>query len=198
MTFTSRANLVSPFTTDLQSVEHDVRSILNRRFRGDTQIREGIYQAAKYFLESGRSQRRRAILIFTDNFGGHQRSEAAVVTNLWEADAVLSGIVVPPRRPPGAPNGPFGTIGERLVASMFAGIDAIAQKTGGEALHSADPGSELTQMMHRIRNRYSLYYPMPEGAPGSVRSIRVELTAEAQGQVRGAPVLARKAYTLTK
>jgi VWFA-related protein len=26
MTFTSRANLVSPFTTDLQSVEHDVRN----------------------------------------------------------------------------------------------------------------------------------------------------------------------------
>ena len=88
------------------------------------------------------------------------------------------------------------------MARMFAGIDAIAQKTGGEALHSDDPGSELAQMMHRIRNRYSLYYPTPKGAPGaelgSVRSIRVELTAEAQEHFNGARILARKAYTLSR
>jgi len=195
MTFTSGANLVSPFTTDLDSVEHGMRGILNRPFRGGTQIREAIYEAANYFLATGRSQRRRAILIITDNLGGHKRSESAVVTNLWEADAVLSGIVVPPRRPRGSRNDPLA---ELMLSKMFAGIDAIAEKTGGEALHSADPGSELTQMIHRIRNRYSLYYPTPKATPGSVRSIRVELTAEAQEHLHGAHVLARRAYTLSR
>ena len=191
MTFTSRANLVSPFTTDLDSVEHDIRGIINRPFRGSTQIREAIYEAADYFLASGRSQRRRAILIVTDNFGGHRRSEAAVVTNLWEADAILSGIVVPPRRPRGAPADPIAKL-------MFAGIDAIAQKTGGEALHSDDPGTALWQMIHRIRNRYSLYYPTPKGTPGSIRSVRVQLSDEARHRLQGAQVLARKTYTLNK
>jgi VWFA-related protein len=195
MTFTTGATLVSPFTTDLDSIERDIRGILNRPFRGGTQIREAIYEAANYFLASGRSQRRRAILIITDNLGGHKRSESAVVTNLWEADAVLSGIVVPPRRPRRAPK---DALAELLLEKMFAGIDTIAQKTGGEALHSDDPGSELAQVMHRIRNRYSLYYPTPKGAPGSVRSIRVELTAETQRRFRGARVLARKAYTLNR
>ena len=195
MTFTTGASLVSPFTTDLDAIEREIRGILNRPFRGGTQIREAIYEAANYFLASARSQHRRAVLIITDNLGGHRRSEAAVVTNLWEADAVLSGIVVPPRRPRGASKDPLA---ELLLAKMFAGIDAIAQKTGGEALHSDDPSSELAQLMHRIRNRYSLYYPTPKGAPGSVRSIRVELKAEAQGHLYGARVLARKAYTLNR
>src|ERR1700682_5605313 len=115
MTFTTGASLVSPFTTDLDSVERDIRGILNRPFRGGTQIREAIYEAANYFLASGRSQRRRAILIITDNLGGHRRSEAAVVTNLWEADAVLSGIVVSPRGSGGAPK---DSLAELLVAKV--------------------------------------------------------------------------------
>ena len=72
MTFTSSAAVVSPFTTDLESVEHTIRGILDHHFRGNTQIREGIYQAADYFIRSERSQRRRAILVITDNMGGHK------------------------------------------------------------------------------------------------------------------------------
>jgi VWFA-related protein len=196
MTFTSKATVVSPFTTNLESIEHDIQGMLSHRFRGSTQIREGIYEAANYFIRSERTQRRRAILVITDNMGGHKRSEAEVVTNLWEADAVLSGIVVPPRRARGFSNDPFGPIGELLAAKMFAGIDGIAQKTGGDALHSDDPRGTLSQMMHRIRSRYSLYYRMPYGTPGSFRSIRVELASGAQARFPGAHVSARRGYRL--
>jgi VWFA-related protein len=118
MTFTSTAAIVLPFTTDLKSVEHSIQGILDHRFRGGTQIREGIYEAADYFIGSERSQRRRAIVVITDNLGGHKRSEAAVVTNLWEADAILSGIVTPrhiPRglpRPSGFPDNPIDPIAD--------------------------------------------------------------------------------------
>ena len=198
MTFTSKATVVAPFTADLESVEHSIRGILDHRFRGNTQIREGIYEAANYFIGSERSQRRRAILVITDNFGGHKRSQTAVVTNLWEADAVLSGIVVPLRRPPGASNDPLGLLVEGLVAKMFAGIDEIAQKTGGDAIHSDDPGADLAQTMHRIRSRYSLYYRMPDGTPGSFRSIRVDLASGAVARFPGAYVSARRGYRLSK
>jgi len=189
MTFTSTATVVAPLTSDIESVEHSIRGILDHRFRGNTQIREGIYEAADYFIGSERSQRRRAILVITDNIGGHKRSEAEVVTNLWEADAVLSGIVVPPRKPRGARSFPFSE-------KMFAGIDGIAQKTGGDALRSDDPGAGLSQMMHRIRSRYSLYYRMPAGTPGSFRSIRVELASGAAARFPGARVSARRGYRL--
>jgi hypothetical protein len=196
--------VVSPFTTNLESTENEIRSILNHSFRGSTQIREGIYEAADYFIGSERSPRRRAILVITDNQGGHKRSEAAVVTNLWEADAVLSGIVVPPRRPrglprpPGVSNDPIGPIGERLLERLSAGIDGIAQKTGGDALHSDDPGADLAQTMHRIRSRYSLYYRMPDGTPGSFRTIRVDLASGAAARFPGANVSARRGYRLSQ
>jgi VWFA-related protein len=191
MTFTSTATLASPFTTNFESIENDIRGILDHRFRGNTQIREGIYEAADYFIGSERSQRRRAILVITDNIGGHKRSEAAVVSNLWEADAVLSGIVVPPRKPLGAVIVPFSE-------KMFAGIDGIAQKTGGDALRSGTPGAGFSQMMHRIRSRYSLYYRMPDGRPGSVRSIHVELASDAKARFPGAHVSARRGYRLSQ
>jgi len=186
--------VVAPFTADLESVEHSIRGLLDHRFRGNTQIREGIYEAADYFIRSERSQRRRAILVITDNIGGHKRSEGAVVTNLWEADAVLSGIVVPPRRPRGDTIDPFGPI----IAKMFAGIDGIAQKTGGDALRSDAPGAGLSQMMHRIRSLYSLYYRMPDGTPGSFRTIRVDLASGAVARFPGAHVSARRGYRLSQ
>ncbi|MEO8050276.1 MAG: hypothetical protein ABI833_07650, partial [Acidobacteriota bacterium] len=201
MTFTSTAAVVLPFTTDLESVEYSIQGILDHRFRGSTQIREGIYEAADYFIGSERSPRRRAIVVITDNLGGHKRSEAAAVTNLWEADAVLSGIVTPrhiPRglpRPRGFPDDPIDPIAERLLERSSAGIDGIAQKTGGDALHSDAPGAALAEMMHRIRSRYSLYYRMPEGSPGSLRSIRVELSSKSKGFPSG-QVQARRGYRI--
>ena len=111
---------------------------------------------------------------------------------------MLSGIVVPPRRARGFLNDPIGPIGQRLAAKMFAGIDDIAQKTGGAALHSDEPGAALSQMMHRIRSRYSLYYRMPDGTPGSFRTIRVELASGAVARFPGAHVSARRGYRLSQ
>jgi len=54
------------------------------------------------------------------------------------------------------------------------------------------------EMMRRIRSRYSLYYPMPEGKPGSWRSIRAELTHDAQERFPGARVFARRGYRLSQ
>ena len=73
-------------------------------------------------------------------------------------------------------------------------MKGIAEKTGGDSIAADDAGPSFRDMMHRIRSRYSLYYPLPEGKPGSTRTIHVELTGEAAKQHPKARVRARTGY----
>jgi hypothetical protein len=57
-------------------------------------------------------------------------------------------------------------------------------------------GSAFPEVMHRIRSRYSLYYPLPKGDLDSLRTIRVELSADAQQRFPGAHVTTRRGYRL--
>jgi hypothetical protein len=61
-------------------------------------------------------------------------------------------------------------------------------------IRSDDLGAAFPEMMHRIRSRYSLYYPLPKGERDSLRTIRVELSADAQQCFPGAHVAARHGY----
>ena len=78
------------------------------------------------------------------------------------------------------------------------GMARMAEKTGGDTINADKSGSAFTEAMHRRRSRYSLYYPTPEGKPGSYRSIRVELAPEAQQRYPGALVHARRGYRLER
>lgn len=195
MTFSETTKLVSEFTADLDSVERRINGILSLRFDGLTYIRQALDDAASYFLRDAQKQRRRAILIVTDNLGIKTRKEMSVVRSLWEADAVLCGLTVrdrgyPVRRAIVAVVAPY-------ALAKVGGIDPIAQKTGGDVVQSEDPGLRFPEMMRRIRARYSLYYPLPEAKLESVRSIRVELSPAAQGRFPDARVYARSGYILT-
>ena len=106
------------------------------------------------FFHEQRTGRRRAVLIITDDNGLRTRREASVVRDFWEADALLSGLIIRSRAYQtmlaiGTAMGP-----ESLL--MQAGMRGIAEKTGGDAIRSDDPGSAFQEMMHRIRSRYSL------------------------------------------
>jgi hypothetical protein len=81
-----------------------------------------------------------------------------------------------------------------LVQGGPAEIEHIVEQTGGDTIRSDDLGTTFPEMMHRIRSRYSLYYRMPEGTPGSLRTIHVKLSAGAQQRFPEARVAARKGY----
>jgi hypothetical protein len=117
------------------------------------------------------------VLIVTDNVGQRTRREATVVRNFWEADAILTGLIVDNKatqtmRTVGLIIGPQSLL-------MQAGMKGIAEKTGGDAIRAGDPGTAFRDSMRRIRTRYSLYYPQPAAKSGDRRSIRVELSPEA-------------------
>jgi hypothetical protein len=132
------------------------------------------------------------VLITTDNIGMRTRSEQAVVRDFWEADPLLSGLIVAnPVYQAARAMSPAGLL-------LSAGMKGVADKTGGDAIRSGDAGAAFQDMMRRIRSRYSLYYRMPEGKAGQPRTIRVELSADAGARFPKAHVRARRGYIVPK
>jgi VWFA-related protein len=196
MVFNTRARELAGFTEDLTAVEKSIEDVLQIRFGGGTFIQAAADTAALRFQSESRSMRRRAVLIITDNLGVRTRREQSVVRNFWEADALLSGLIVANKafraiHTVGVITGPQNLL-------MEAGMKGIAAKTGGDAIDASDAGTAFPESMRRIRSRYSLYYAQPEGQPGSIRSIRVELAGEAAKLHPKARVRARTGYVVPK
>ena len=193
MVFNSRSRVLAPFTEDLSAVERTVREdVMGLSFGGGTLIQKAVDDAARRFFDEPRTQRRRAVLIITDNIGLRTRRDESVVQDFWEADALLSGLII--RSAAFETAHTIGTILAPQTLLTQAGMRGIAAKTGGDAIHSDDPGTAFVDMMHRIRTRYSLYYPMPAAKPDQLRTLHVELTPAALQRFPKSRVRARHGY----
>ncbi len=193
MVFNTRPKTILPFTEDLDAVQRGIQSdVLGLRFGGGTFIQTAVEDAAKRLARQPRTNRRRAVLIVTDNYGQRTRREKTVVQEFWEADAILTGLIV--RSHAAQTFQTINTITHPYLLSFQVGVKGITEKTGGDFIHSDDPGAAFQESMHRIRSRYSLYYPLPHGRPGATRSIHVELTGDAARRYPKARVRARTGY----
>src|SRR5262249_53359311 len=143
------------------------------KFSGATWIQSAAENAAKELMKQPRTKRRRAVLVITDNYGQRTRKESTVVRAFWEADALLSALIVRNAKLE-ARRVAFTIMGPQMLAFQV-GVGGVAEKTGGDMVRGADPGSAFRDAMRRIRTRYSLYYAMPEAKPGETRSVAVQL-----------------------
>jgi VWFA-related protein len=188
MAFATRIDLIADFTDDLDAVERTIEDkVLSRRFRPNSPIQNAVDTAAQHLVRQPKTNRRRAVLVITDNQGsGHSRS---AVADFWEADAVLAGLIVA-----------NGTTRLMLGPCMFGtcGMSGIAEQTGGDTVKADDAGIGLQEMIRRLRRRYSLLYAMPTGKPGEQRKIKVELTGEAAKRNPTAQIRARAGYMIPK
>jgi VWFA-related protein len=183
MVFNSRSSVVSPFTEDLEAVQRTIQQdVLNTRFGGATFIQSAAQAAAQRFRGESRSERRRAVLVITDNYGQRTRNEMTVVREYWEADALLTALIV--RSAAVETLNTVGIIMNPARLALQVGVKGIAEKTGGDFIRADDAGASFQEAMRRIRTRYSLYYPLPESKPGAHRSIRVELKGDSKSHVR--------------
>jgi VWFA-related protein len=195
MVFNRKSRIVAPFSSDLEDVERTVKdSVLGLVFGGGTHILAAVDDAALILMREPKRRCRRAVLIITDNYGLRTRSEKTVVRHFWEADALLSGLIV--RNPGFAALHKYIGILAPHTWILEQGMTGVAEKTGGETLASDDPGPAFREMMHRIRHRYSLYYVMPRGKPGERREVRIELSEEAQRRYPNGRVRTRKGYLM--
>jgi VWFA-related protein len=195
MTFHRTSQIVAPFSEDLAAVERTIdEKVVGGKFRGGTHLLAGVDDAAKYFLEEPRNERRRAVLILTDNYGQRSRKGSTVIHHLWEADASLSGLIIH-----SAGEQAVNTVAmamNPLLLALREGMEGVADKTGGDTLKASNAGEDFQEMMRRIRQRYSLYYAMPQGKPGEQRMVRVELSSETLSRYPKARARAPKGYVM--
>ena len=109
----------------------------------------------------------------------------------------LGGIIWP-RGGGGYPGGgyPGGGYpgGNRVSHTQSAGTSEIARDSGGDSMSVYDAGA-LEDTLMRLRQRYALFFNLPEGArPGEDRNIAVDLSADARSHYRDAEVRYRRAF----
>jgi VWFA-related protein len=197
MTFTTRSTIVEPFTDDMQAVEEAINERVLGKARGGTHILRAVSDAARNFLKEKRTERRRAVLIVTDNHGQPSGHRNAVVRDLWEADALLCGLEL-------RSTGESALLGVRAVlspTSAFMNMESmtsVVEDTGGDLVKGHDPGPDFEEMIRRLRLRYMLVYAQPAGKPGQERKVKVQLVEGVQKKNPQARVRARDGYYLPK
>jgi hypothetical protein len=97
MAFSDGAQLELPLSIDLKEVKPRVRSgLAYATFEGKPFVLSAVAEAAKYQAGQEKPHGRRAILMFGANTGfGAASSHAEVISDLWDADTILSGVVIP-------------------------------------------------------------------------------------------------------
>jgi len=188
MVFNTDTRLIDSFTDNLAAVERSVQSVLSLKFRGGTAIQDAAATAVRLFQRGEVRRDRRAVLVITDNNGRPSHRQTAITEKYWESDALLCGLI----------SGHHKCLADLLphASYLYGGVDDIVEKTGGDLIQSNDLAVQFPEMMHRLRSRYSLYYRLPEGAPNSLRTVRVELTPDARQRYPEARVVARSGYRL--
>ena len=177
MTFDCDAALIAEFMEDFAVAQQVILDhALTGKFGGCSRIQKALSDAATPFRWQGPSVGRRAIVVVTDN-GGSDRYDGAV-RSLWDVDAVALGVIV------------------RRVTYAFDrfGIEEIVRRSGGDSIYTTDAGEGLTEMIRRLRSRYSLYYAPPPGQAGREHSIKIELSPQVAREHPGAVVRARSGY----
>jgi hypothetical protein len=208
MVFDRFTRVRMPFSSDREDAERELESVLTREsFEGGTDITRGLLDSASYIAQNGRRDGRRAIVIVTDDQTERSRNEGAVLSALTRADSVLSALIAPDALHTGAgswrrfdDNGPrdvFGyriPPGYRLPRTQSAGTSEIANQSGGDSM-PVDQASAFERTLARIRERYALYFYLPDGAlPAEASSVEVELSDSARRRYPRAEVRYRRSY----
>jgi VWFA-related protein len=214
MVFDRLTRLPMPFRPSRRDAERELEWVLDREtFDGGTDITRGLLDTASYVEQNARRDARRAIVIVTDDQTERSRNEAAVLRALTRADSVLSALIAPDalhtgtayRQQPSFDDDrardSFGDLIPRRFGlysrgprTQSAGTSQIANQSGGDSM-AVDQASAFEQTLARIRERYALYFYLPEGMqPGEERSVEVLLTDAARRRYPLAQVRYRRSY----
>ena len=128
-------------------------------------------------------------------FGGHRRGGGGggQPNGGWGGGGgggPLGGIIFGPRG--GGNRYPGGGGGRGGSNTKSAGTAEIARDSGGDSM-SVNDASALQDTLERLRQRYTLFFNLPEGTgAGQERNIAVDLAPEARSRYRDAEVRYRR------
>jgi VWFA-related protein len=221
MVFDTYTRVKLPFRSSHSDVESALNHLIrSERFNGGTRITRAMLDAVNYVQREGRPEARHAIVILTDDETQDQEDEPRVESALARANAVLSFLQAPyevPSAAGGRPRGTWGSgggwpggigfpgggpvvLGRRgpggygVDPSHSAGTADIARDSGGDVMR-VDEASALEETLMRLRQRYALYFYMPEGmAASDHQNLQVDLSQEARLRYRDAEIHYRRVY----
>lgn len=191
MFYSRRARVAQELSPDRRAAAVALQeAALEKDLGAGTAMNEALLAACEYLSGLRPFAGRRALIVLTDNGGLNEKSpDEEVLRRLGEVNAVLNAIVTKDAKPPAPPRAGV----EMNPDYSFNDVFLLARESGGEVLR-ADKPERLREMLERVRQRYGLGYRMPEGAPGEVRRVEVELAGAAREKYRRAEVRARKEY----
>jgi VWFA-related protein len=191
MTFGVKTNVHFPWFDNHAEVARQLRTAVDdqEKVGYGTAINAAIIDACRY-MTSDDSPGRHSILIVTDNLGvNYKADDHMAIGYLLKADATLNAIVIGRGIRPAEPKP--GDNPEYTPADVFK----LAEKTGGEAVKAEHAESFFAEMVSRIRDRYTIAYPVPANAhPGQFRGITVALSPAARRLHPKAEIRARSGY----
>src|SRR5215469_5645571 len=98
LSFNQGLQIELPLTRDLKEAKRRVRTgLAYAAFAGKPFVLSAVADAAKYMAAENEPHGRRAVLMFGANAGQDllEQSHMGVAQTLWNADAILSGVVIP-------------------------------------------------------------------------------------------------------
>lgn len=188
-TFSTEARLSLPFTKDKDKIAEQISTFTAG---GATNINDGIFDGAKYFLAT-MPQGRRVIILISDDVGTYAGGEGTrdIITEMIAADASLYNLKVPGDNPASV----------RFAAGLIPGlvdIHKVADDTGGEIFDvqsTASLDSTFRALIGRIKTRYTLgYYTSASGAAGKPHKLEVRLAPSFGKKGRDYTILAKNGY----
>jgi Ca-activated chloride channel homolog len=188
-TFSTEAELRVPYTTDKRQIGQQINTF---QAGGATNINDGIFVAAKSFLNMP-PKGRRVIILISDDVGTDAGGQGTrdIVTEAIAADAVLYNLKIPGYNPPAT----------LLAASMIPGlvnIRRVMDATGGEIFNVQDVDhldSVFGALIQRIKTRYTLgYYTKATAAEGKPHKLDVRLAPSFGKKGHEYVVLAKSGY----
>src|SRR4029077_10027796 len=188
-TFSTEAQLSAPFTKDKAKIADQINTF---RAGGATNINDGIFDAAKYFLAQ-EPQGRRVVILISDDVGTDAGGQGTrdIVTEMIAADATLYNLKVPGNNPANL----------RFAAGLIPGlvdIHKVMEETGGEIFdvqNIAPLDSTFRALIERIKTRYTLgYYTSASGAQGKPHKLEVRLVPSFGKKGRDYSILSKSGY----
>lgn len=191
MVFSKGTQVFHAFSNRFPEAAREIEvAVLDAKMPAGTAIYASLLEAAAEFQKSP-GDGRRAVLLLTDGASlNYLATEDAVVEALSAHNVVMNAIVV----------------GKARMARAMAGsnpdftptdLGAVANRTGGEMLRSERADEAFTEMIRRLRTRYTLAFSPPASAlPGAFRPLRVELSAAARRRYPRAQIRTRAGYRL--
>jgi Ca-activated chloride channel homolog len=188
-TFSKQAQMRVPLTRDKQSIAGQFPSL---KFGGATNINDGIFVAAKYFLAK-QPRGRRVIILISDDVGTDAGGQGTrdIATETMAADTSVYNLKIPGYNPP-------GTIYAASLIPGLVNIHAVAEQSGGEIFdvrNVANLEATFAAMFERIKTRYTLgYYTSANGATGKPHKLDVRLAPSHGKKGRNYTVLAKTGF----